>query len=91
MAGVEAGEMNACKYIMLDDIYPILFCRGMTHIEVSNRFVSPDRQVTSAGFVMITTDPNKEEVKVYTFGKSVSLGIGRKPSDEKWIKKMLTD
>ena len=72
-----------CKYIMLDDNFPILFHCGFNHKEIANKFIG--HEITSAGFVEVRDNT------VYTFGESVSLKLKPEKDDAYWIKKLLVD
>lgn len=72
-----------CKYIMLDDNFPILFHCGLPHKDMANKFSG--HSITSAGFVEIRDNT------VYVSGESVSLELKPEKDDDYWIKKLLTN
>jgi len=78
-----------CKYIVIDGSIPILFPNSIRHNFIANSF-GIDR-VTSAGFVEVSQDLEKEKIVVRVFGDSVGLRKSSKEVDSFLIKKMLED
>ncbi len=72
------------KYIIIEDIEPIVFSEATTHREAS--YVSGARKVTGAGFCSARIDSNGASVSIW--GKSVSLGIGPGKDDEFILKRL---
>ena len=64
------------KYVVFEEIYPVLFLPGIQHCEVAVE----KREPTSAGFVSIT-----EEGLVEVFGGSSSLGLRADSKDRKLL------
>ena len=84
------------KYIILDDILPVIFPEGVGHNEISH---GTGMRATSAGFVTLvpissTRNANGEitraKINSTVYGESISLGIGsRGDHDNAIIEKFL--
>lgn len=72
------------KYIMVDEIFPIIFTEAMTH-----KHIAGNKNVTSAGFVSISVDSEFNK-KATAYGKSISLGKESKPEDSEIITAMFS-
>ena len=77
------------KYIILDDMTPIVFPITLQHDEVARRFTVKLTQpeVTSAGMVELTVTNGKPAFECY--GRSISLDIDSKETDSATLNKML--
>ncbi len=75
--------MSEMKYIMIDDIFPIVFHSSHVHKDVA--FGIRSQPVTSAGFVILDAEGN-----YHCYGESISLNIKSKPEmDSKIINRFL--
>lgn len=75
--------MSEMKYIMIDEIFPIIFDSSLIHREIA--FAVRTQPVTSAGFVQLDADGN-----YHCYGESISLGIKADPEkDSKIINRFL--
>lgn len=68
------------KYVIFDELFPVLLTEAMGHSEVR-----PQMKPTSAGFCSI--HPHDNTVAVW--GESVSLKLKSQPTDAFLIEKML--
>lgn len=75
--------MNEMKYIMVDEIFPIIFQTYLVHKDIAHGVRS--NPVTSAGFVQRDAEGN-----YHCYGESVSLNIKSNPEmDSKIINTFL--
>lgn len=73
--------MLEIKYVMLNDVLPVLF-NGVNHKDMERQ-----GRVTSAAFVDISI--KNGELEVITYGQSDTLGMGPKDTDAALIKNFL--
>lgn len=69
------------KYVMFDDIFPVIFTEAMGHDEVKWKGKTP----TSAGFCSINT----YDRVVTAYGKSISLNMTPHPDDDIFLTKFI--
>ena len=74
--------MKRNKYIIINDVFPILFTEAQQHIDIGRKL-----NVTSAGF--FRTSILEGKIKVHCYGESISLGIKSQPDDSYFIEKFL--
>jgi hypothetical protein len=72
------GVGEEMKYIMIDEVFPVIFSDGMKHSDFKKM-----GNITSAGMVRILND------EINCFGKSVSLKLEPTKIDALIIKNML--
>lgn len=70
------------KYVVSSQNVPILFNSDVSHSYVAN-------QVSSAGFVIVNYDLEKEFFHVKCYGQSLTLGIGSNINDSVLIQNYL--
>jgi len=75
--------MKQNKYIIIDELFPILFTECQTHKDLAHGM-----RVTSAGF--FCTSIEKDKIKVHCYGESISLNIKNQPDDARLIEKFLS-
>lgn len=75
--------MEHIKYVIINEVYPVIFFAGIPH-----KAMSKVGKVTSAGFVKFYVNSDCE-ISVIVSGKSESLGIESDPEDAKIIKRLL--
>jgi hypothetical protein len=78
--------MKRFKYIMLNEVYPIVFGEYFKHSDI----VENNSRITSAGFGnLFVNDKNELEVSVY--GESISLKKKSNPLDAKILLNIFVD
>lgn len=76
------------KYVMVDEIYPVLFLEALGHREFKEVKNAVNKGATSAGFCSACLGANGE-VKVSIYGDSRTLGMSPKPLDGLVIKRFI--
>lgn len=72
--------MNKAKYIVIDEMIPIIFSEILTHADVARALCNSMQKVTSAGFVYINSNGQYS-----TYGDSFSLKIKSAPGDARLL------
>jgi len=80
--------MSELKYIVIDEINPIIFDAVIDHSAMARAANGP---VTSAGFCYLSGNSD-DEVDVHCFGESVTLNIKSNPdADQQLIEKRINN
>lgn len=80
--------MKRVKYIIIDDISPILFSEMETHAKVAA--MAAGRPITSAGFCSLFF-VEEGHIAANVYGESVSLKLKSDPEDAALIERMFSE